>query len=347
MITASKRITSTGGRRGVGAVRSDVTATLNVDDPDRTTAQIAPKLKLRVDGELAAADEDEDEDEPRYRPQARMVLAKKVPRFYFSSFSPSCSDLLRVPYYPVRNQPQIAAKSRARKVEYIDTSSDTSSDSDESMNSESEKTEGREDPDKTEIDELQSDHDADRDAERVDTTNHDIDVVMADGPDPLPPTFRAPEIILLDAPPASVAPPVPSEKAPNVPPDQLVAAVEALSLSSIRMQQTSQLPFLLRNLRHGFLSRCRRLQVPVFSDGRGVSLSVHYDTIDGAAYQVDGVSAWMCPLCDLLGVLKTRDMLDCHLHWDHPEVYFEWQGVDETSVCIVAGNISHVTHCLF
>ena len=84
MITASKRITSTGGRRGVGAVRSDVTATLNIDDPDRATAQIAPKLKLHVDGEPAAADEDEDEDEPRYRPQPRFLLGKKVPRFHFS-----------------------------------------------------------------------------------------------------------------------------------------------------------------------------------------------------------------------------------------------------------------------
>ena len=53
------------GRRGIGAARSDVTATLNVDDLDRTTAQIAPELKLRVDGEPAAVDE-EDEGVPRY-----------------------------------------------------------------------------------------------------------------------------------------------------------------------------------------------------------------------------------------------------------------------------------------
>jgi hypothetical protein len=63
MITASKRITSApGGRRKIGTARSDVTATLNVDDPDRTTAQIAPELK-RIDGEPA----DEDEPVPRYR----------------------------------------------------------------------------------------------------------------------------------------------------------------------------------------------------------------------------------------------------------------------------------------
>jgi hypothetical protein len=86
MITVSKRITSTpGGRRGIGAARSDVTAiqTLNDDDPDRTTAQMDPNLKLRVDGELAAAD-GKDDDVPRYRPQARAMLGKKIPRLSFN-----------------------------------------------------------------------------------------------------------------------------------------------------------------------------------------------------------------------------------------------------------------------
>jgi hypothetical protein len=36
-------------------------------------------LKLGVDGEPAAADEDE--PVPRYRPQARAILGKKIPRF--------------------------------------------------------------------------------------------------------------------------------------------------------------------------------------------------------------------------------------------------------------------------
>jgi hypothetical protein len=94
MITASKRITSApGGRRGIGAVRSDVTATLNVDDPDRTTAQIDSDLKLRVGGELAAADE-EDEDVPRYRPQARAMLGKKVARFPFTYFISLAASLI-------------------------------------------------------------------------------------------------------------------------------------------------------------------------------------------------------------------------------------------------------------
>ena len=321
MITASKRITSVpGGRRGIGAARSDVTATLNVEDPDRTTAQIDPGLKLRVGGELAAADE-EDEDIPRYRPQARAMLGKKVPRFPFTYFiSLAASLIYLIFFFRVRKQPQIAAKSGARKVEYVNASSESSSDSDESMTSGSEKTEAQEE---AEIDELQFDSDA----ERLSTADDDGDIVMADVSE-APPTFRAPEIILLDMPLASTTPAVSSK----VPSDQLVAAVEALTLSSIRMQKTSQLPFLLRNLRHGFLLRCRRLQVPVYSDGRDISFSVHYNHLDDGVYQVDGLSAWHCPLCDLLGTIKTREMLNCHLHWDHPEVFFEWEDIDGTAV---------------
>ena len=187
----------------------------------------------------------------------------------------------------------------------------------------------------SEIDELQFDSDA----ERLSAAGDDGDVLMADASKE-PPTFHSPAIFLLDRPPESVAPAVPSGRNPKVPSDQLVAAVEALTLSSIRMQKTSQLPFLLRNIRHGFLLRCRRLQVPVYTDGRDLSFSVQYSYLDDGVYQVDGLSAWLCPLCNLLGALKTREMLDCHLRWDHPEVYCEWQGIDETPVCDVVECIS-------
>lgn len=53
-----------------------------MDDPDRTTVQITPESKLHVDGESTGADE-EDEDLPRYRPQERAILGKKIPRFSF------------------------------------------------------------------------------------------------------------------------------------------------------------------------------------------------------------------------------------------------------------------------
>ena len=104
---------------------------------------------------------------------------------------------------------------------------------------------------------------------------------------------KEPAIFLLDSPPESVAPAIPSGKDPKVPSHQLVAAVESLTLSSIRMQKTSQLPFLLRNLRHGFLLRCRRLQVPVYTNGRDLLFSVQYSYLDDAVYHVDGLSVWL------------------------------------------------------
>jgi hypothetical protein len=64
---------------------------LNDDDPDRTTAQMDPNLKLRVDGELAAAD-GKDDDVPRYRPQARAMLGKKIPSFHLTEKPCSVRD---------------------------------------------------------------------------------------------------------------------------------------------------------------------------------------------------------------------------------------------------------------
>jgi hypothetical protein len=85
------------------------------------------------------------------------------------------------------------AKSCAHEVEYVDTSFESSSDSDESMTSGSEKTDGAEAEEETEIGEFQFDSDA----ERQSTADDDGDMAKAsEGP----PTFRAPEIILLGYP---------------------------------------------------------------------------------------------------------------------------------------------------
>ena len=60
------------------------------------------------------------------------MRGKKIPRFSLILFLElHCSDLSYILCRFVRNQPQITAKSRARKVEYLDTSSENLSDSDE------------------------------------------------------------------------------------------------------------------------------------------------------------------------------------------------------------------------
>jgi len=97
------------------------------------------------------------------------------------------------------------------------------------------------------------------------------------------------------------------------------------------MQNTHQLPFLLRNVRQGFLSRCRVLGVPIYSDNRQLSLCVRYDYVAGITYKTD-IEEWLCPLCELHGVFRTREMLACHLQWDHAEVFSEWGKMDDTEV---------------
>ena len=174
--------------------------------------------------------------------------------------------------------------------------------------------------------------------DQLDPDQYDVDMQEP------PPPLRArtpPEIMILDSPPR-ITIPLPQidltlENTPavqstsNEPPDELVTALESLTLPTIRMQKTHQLPFLLRNLREGFLSRCRALGVPIYSDNRQLSLCVQYDYVAGLTYKID-ISEWLCPLCELHGSFRTREMLDCHLLWDHAEVFSEWGQMDDTEV---------------
>ncbi|KAF8958613.1 hypothetical protein BDZ97DRAFT_1761981 [Flammula alnicola] len=88
------------------------------------------------------------------------------------------------------------------------------------------------------------------------------------------------------------------------PPDSLIEALEALTLGPIRMQATGQLPFLLRNLRKGFIQRL-------------------YEHGDDTTYQAE-VSEWLCPFCELFGRFNTWEMLNFHLKCDHFKVAYAW-----------------------
>jgi hypothetical protein len=117
------------------------------------------------------------------------------------------------------------------------------------------------------------------------------------------------------------------------PDEELVAALERLSLNSLRLQMTKKLPFLLRNLRQGFEYRCRLVGVPTRSVSRpDVSVNVVYECEVGGNEGIPHVRThearmrnWRCPLCELHGALETREMLEKHLQWDHPEVQISWQ----------------------
>ena len=174
-----------------------------------------------------------------------------------------------------------------------------------------------------------------------------------DEPPDSPRPLRAstpPEIMILDSPPRITIPlPQIDHDLINIstarpssiePPDELIIALEPITLSTIRMQKTHQLPFLLRNVREGFLSRCRVLGVPIYSDNRRLSLCVRYDYVAGLTYKTD-ISEWLCPLCELHGAFRTREMLACHLQWDHPEVFSEWGQMDDTEVSGPTFRTSH------
>lgn len=137
-----------------------------------------------------------------------------------------------------------------------------------------------------------------------------------------------PDIIILDD---------PRQATPSVlvgsaePPAEMLAALEAVLQPTIKLQRAKRLPFLRKPLRIGFLKLCRELKVPSYSSGRRVSLSIHYMYTDGALYQTR-VNSWQCPLCSLMGVMPTRQMLEYHLKWDHPEFFYEWRKLLETQV---------------
>ena len=136
---------------------------------------------------------------------------------------------------------------------------------------------------------------------------------------PLPST-----VILYDTPPR-ITIPLP-QLGLQSPPESLIVAIEALSLSCVRMQKARQLPFLRKNLRCGFERRCLSLGVPTTSDktARPPSICVRYEHVVDLSYET-WISAWLCPLCELHGEMKTREMLSSHLQWDHPEAYVEWE----------------------
>ncbi|KAG2003477.1 hypothetical protein CC2G_004078 [Coprinopsis cinerea AmutBmut pab1-1] len=106
-------------------------------------------------------------------------------------------------------------------------------------------------------------------------------------------------------------------------------ALEHLLLPTNRMQETRQLPFLLRNLRKGFLGRCSELGIPVGSrKGKHKSLTVYlkYEVEGGGSGSVyeTSMEGWRCPLCSLHGTFALKRPLDFHLRSDHEEISVKW-----------------------
>lgn len=98
-----------------------------------------------------------------------------------------------------------------------------------------------------------------------------------------------------------------------------------------------RLPFLLRNLRAGFKSRCISIRIdPHKKEPPLHPVSVSYPRQLGSIEEQQKtansvietrVHSWMCSLCDLHGQFNNHTVLDMHLRWDHPEVKATWDAV--------------------
>lgn len=120
----------------------------------------------------------------------------------------------------------------------------------------------------------------------------------------------------------------------------MIAAFGALSLSTVTAAAKRRLPFLRRNVRASFLRRCQMMNLaanPVSPQAH--SLTILYkmpiddsenewddEVTEYAVYKVKLTSDQLvCPLCDILGRLITREMLEAHLKWDHCDVERSWR----------------------
>jgi len=120
----------------------------------------------------------------------------------------------------------------------------------------------------------------------------------------------------------------------------MLAAFGALSVSTAIAAKKRRLPFLRRIVRTSFLRRCRIMGIAVDSvSSQTQSLTILYkipidvsddesdnEVTEYSVHEVKlAVDQLLCPLCDTLGRLITKEMLEAHLEWDHVEVEASWR----------------------
>ena len=115
--------------------------------------------------------------------------------------------------------------------------------------------------------------------------------------------------------------------------EEIILALESLSLASLRMRATGRLPLLLRTLRRGFMHRCKLLGVPTAPCPLNGVIEVVYQR--GDACSSERVTSWKCPVCELHRAFLNRDMLQKHMTWDHQEVDVLWEETNEVQLSLV------------
>lgn len=136
----------------------------------------------------------------------------------------------------------------------------------------------------------------------------------------------------------------------EMPSDTLIEALENISLTTIRLAKFHRLPFMLRNLRKGFLSRCKSLGIdPSHRIPPSKPITVIYTCVAqtaGDRYPEQQetrttMTDWRCPLCELHGVFPAQQILQAHLQRDHPGVGFRWD-MDDYSLSVQLPLTRHV-----
>jgi hypothetical protein len=120
----------------------------------------------------------------------------------------------------------------------------------------------------------------------------------------------------------------------------MMAAFETLSLSVAAAAQKKRLPFLRRVVKTSFRRRCHRMGIvldPVSPPTQALSVlyklaidvSENESDDDVTVYSVHKVNLaidkLLCPLCDTLGGIRSKEMLEAHIQWDHSDVEASWR----------------------
>ncbi len=119
----------------------------------------------------------------------------------------------------------------------------------------------------------------------------------------------------------------------------MIAAFGTLSLSVAAAAKQRRLPFLRRVVKTSFRRRCQRMGIMDSISPSMQTLTVLYKlAIDVSEDESDdGVTVYsthkvklsadklFCPLCDTLGGVSSKEMLEAHVEWDHTEVEASWR----------------------
>jgi hypothetical protein len=120
----------------------------------------------------------------------------------------------------------------------------------------------------------------------------------------------------------------------------MIASFGALSLSTAATSKKRRLPFLRRNVKTSFLRRCKTkgLTMDLVPARRPLLTVIYKFPIDLSDDEWDNevteflvhevklsIDDLVCPLCDTLGRLLTKEILEAHLEWDHLEVEASWR----------------------